>query len=144
MNTATKIVLAGGVLAAVGAYSYYRNLNNLQFQVNGVTVDNLNRIGVTIMVGNPSAFWSYPVPRLIINVMDANGAYLGTMVSEQLQWIRPGASTLQAWILPEFTSLANLLSALITGANTLNAFNLNGVALVGNYQITFTQNINLQ
>ena len=83
---------------------------------------------ITILVNNPSAFFSYPVPQMFLNVFDSTGTYIGSLSSHYLQWINKNSvSVLSATILPNYDSLALLLQGLLNSKISISTFTINGV-----------------
>lgn len=137
MKTFTKILLAGGVIAAgAAAVAYYRGIENLWFKFDLIKITGINEIGIGIQVYNPSCF-TYPVPRMWLNITNAQGEYIGTVLNTDLQVIGPkGATGLAAWVIPQYATLGNMLSSLIgIPGQGLQGWKLKGVILIKNIQV---------
>lgn len=134
MKTSTKIFLGLAGIAALGAYTYRQGLDNLQYGIGNVIISG-ERIGLQIVVFNPSRLYAYPVPEMFLNIFDSSSNYIGSVKSDSLQVIQAnGYSILQTWILPDYNSLINLFSTLVTSQN-LTGFIIHGALKIAGQQI---------
>lgn len=137
MKPGAVITLAA--FAGLGIYGvqYWRGIDDIKLQFSGWKISQ-GQIGVRIEVFNPHRFFAYPIPSLFLNVFDKNSNYLGSLRSDNLQWIsRNGRSYLYAWVLPNYTSLIAFLLATLIPADSLGELILNGIFKVGNVDIPF-------
>jgi hypothetical protein len=102
-KTTLALLLSAGVVALSVGNAYYANVYRLRFSLADVKVTQGGNIGLVIAVTNPSGVFGYPVPQLRFNIFDQAGAFLGTMVNHQLQWIAAGnVSYIYAWVEPNY------------------------------------------
>lgn len=144
MNTATKILLGATATAAVTAYAYRRGIDALQFSVDGYQADNSGHILMRLRVVNPNKFFGYPVPRMLVNVFDGSGSFVGTVQNEQLQYIPANtASFVYGIVKPNYGNFLSIVANLLQDAALLNSgqafagLNFHGIVQVGKFEIPF-------
>lgn len=136
MKTSTAIIAALGIGAGVTAYTYYKGAYNLKFEFNSLALQG-NQVMIQLRVINPSAVFTYPVPRLFLNAYDKAGNYFGVIYSSQMQWITPGMGFITAYSVPNLQAIAQGLASVIVPGATLELF-LKGHISIGNTFIPVT------
>lgn len=136
MTGKAKIALAvvgTGFLYGVG---YYSNINKLVYGLAGVNFGKDGRVGIQISVLNNSGWFTYPVPGAFFNIYDAQGQYLGSLESDDVQYIRANSiSILQMWVIPTWQGLLALLADGIANPDALSNIFIKGILKVGGQHI---------
>lgn len=141
MKTGTKIfwgvVIGGGI---IGGIAYRRGIDDLVFSLDGFETapDGVNLM-VRIRVWNPSRFFSYPVPRLIVNAFDSGGSFLGTILNTQWQSIPAGRESFIFGIVqPSIEGLVNLIMGIIDTQQMPEGLVFDGEIQIWKINIPFT------
>lgn len=123
MKTRTALFLGLTGLTVAGilcARRYYRGLSLLEYGLIGVALREgqwMVQIGVYNPTGN-----TYPVPMLMFNVYDDARNHYGTMYSNRPQFVYPGWTMLDAYLLPTHAALIAPIASLILGESILLTF----------------------
>lgn len=140
MTATKKIIVAsliGGVV--VGGYAYRKGIDRLIFSLDGFesAPDGVNLM-VRLRVWNPNRFFSYPVPRLIVNAFDNTGSFLGTIINQQWQSIPAGReSFIYGIVQPSWEGLVNLILGIIDSQSMPTGLIFDGEIQVWKINIPF-------
>jgi hypothetical protein len=135
MKAGTAILIAAGTGLLISGVQYRRGIDRLEFSLNDILIGEGGTIGLEIVAHNPSHYFAYPVPELFLNVFDEDSNFLGSLRSDELQWIHSnGDSLIRAWLLPNYTELGTILVHLLL-PTAMDVLKLNGIIKVGSISI---------
>jgi len=144
MNTTTKILLGAAAATGAGIYLYRKGIDALQFSIDGYQADNAGHILMRLQVVNPNKFFGYPVPRMLVNVFDGSGSFVGTVQNDQLQYIPANTTSyIYGIVKPNYGNFLSIIANLLQDANVLNngtafsGLNFHGIVQVGKFEIPF-------
>jgi hypothetical protein len=139
MKTTTKqLLFAGAAAAGAGFYFYRDGINKLQFSLDGYVPGPDGTIQMRIRVTNPSLFFGYPVPRMLVNAFNSEGSFAGSIINHQMQWIPANAvSYIYGIVRPDYANLATVIANVINGGALPTGLTFNGEIIVGRIRIPF-------
>jgi len=132
--------ILGGVGLYLGFESYKNGINDLVIALDGFEQPGDGSIQVRLKITNPSRFFGYPVPKMVVNAYDASGTFLGTITNTQPQYIPANqVSYIYGVISPNLNDLiTTIVDIIANGLQSTSNLILQGDIEIGSILIPFS------